>query len=104
MQEPMTSQSGNEDPVTLLSSDSSDDPVHRVVVTDKGSQTHRAGVVIQGVPPLGVVDIGAEITIVGDELLQKVASANRLNKSRFKHLDKTPRTYDQQVVKLNGRM
>ena len=39
---------------------------------------------------------------MGRELVQKVALANWLKNSKFKPPDKTPHTYDQQVIKLNG--
>ena len=59
---------------------------------------------VQGVPGEGVIDTGAEITILGGELFRKVVSANRLKKRDFKPPDKTPRTYNQQVFSLDGRI
>ena len=75
-----------------------------VTVTDKGSKTHKAHVVVQGVPAQGVIDTGAEITIMGGDLFRQVAAASKLKKSQFKAPDKTPRTYNQQTFHLDGRI
>ena len=92
-------------PHDFLHSDSDDDVSCKMVtIMDKGGKTQRARVSVQGVPAEGVIDTGAEITIMGRELFRKVASANRLRKSEFKPPDKTPRTYNQQVFSLDGRI
>ena len=41
---------------------------------DKGSSPQCARVLVQGVPADGIVDSGAEITIMGAELFKRVAS------------------------------
>lgn len=82
--------------MTYLESDSDDNVVNLVHVTDRGSVPHRAKVLIQGVPAHGVIDTGADITIMGGELFKMVASVNKLKKSKFKKPDKTP-PYDQQT-------
>ena len=93
------------DPRDLLHSDSDNEAnCGMVLVADKGGRTQRAKVLVQGVPTDGVVDTGAEITIIGGDLFRKVAAANRLKKNEFKSPDKTPRTYDGQVFSLDGRI
>lgn len=59
---------------------------------------------IQGIPAYGVLDSGADITIIGGELFKKVASGARLKKRNFKKADRVPHTYNQQPFKLDGRM
>ena len=90
------------DPLSLL--DSSDSDVNVVRVNDRGSKPQFAEVLIQGVPATGVIDTGADITIIGGERFQKVAAAARLKKRDFKRADKIPRTYDQQTFILHGKM
>ena len=60
-----TSQAPKEDPRALLHSDSDSEHVQMVTITDQGSKTHRARVMVQSVPAEGVIDTGAEITILG---------------------------------------
>ena len=57
---------------------------------------------IHGVPVIGLVDIGADITIMGQEIF-KVASVARLKKN-LKKPDKTPYAYNQQSFSLDGMM
>ena len=66
-----------EDPLHFLASDSESDSggVNLVRVADKGSIPQGANVFLQGVPAVGVVDSGADITIVGSELFKQVAAA-----------------------------
>ena len=45
------------------------------MVTDKGSRAQHARVSISGVPANRVIDTGADITIIGDELFAWVAAA-----------------------------
>ena len=59
---------------------------------------------IQGVPAYGIVDSGANITILGSELFKKVATVAKLKKKDFKPADKTPHNYDRQPFSLDGRM
>lgn len=90
------------DPLSLLYSSDSDVCVVRV--NDRGMKPQFAEVLIQGVPATGVIDTGADITIIGGELFQKMAAAARLKKRDFKIADKVPRTYDQQTFALHGEM
>ena len=78
--------------------------VKMVRVTDQGSITQCVKVQVQGVPAYGLIDSGADITIIGGALFKKVATIARLKKRNFKKPDKTPRTYDQQPFQLDGRM
>jgi hypothetical protein len=75
-----------------------------VRVEDKGSHPMCARVSIQGVPAYGIVDSGADITILGSELFKKVAAVAKLKKKDFKPADKTPHNYDRQPFSLDGRM
>jgi hypothetical protein len=51
-----------------------------ITVTDCSGKIHRARVMIQGVPADGVIQTGAEIAILGQELFRKMASVNLLKK------------------------
>ena len=59
---------------------------------------------ITGVPAVGLVDTGADITIMGSELFKKVAAVAGLKKRQFKPADKQPHTYDRHQFKLDGRL
>ena len=89
----------------LFSSEDDESPnVDLVRLQDGGSQAQCARVGIQGVPAYGVIDNGADITIIGGSLFARVASAAHLKKRDFKKPDKTPRNYDQRPFTLDGRM
>ena len=94
-----------EDPLQyLFSSDSDDAGALQVRVCDKGSKSHCVRVSVQRVPMEGVVDSGADITIIGGEMFKRVASVAKLRKKDFKPPDRTPRNYDQQPFRVDGRM
>ena len=95
---------GSPDPYDLLfSSDSEgEEAVKQIVVADKGSKAQHARVSVQGVPANGVIDTGADITIMGGELFARVAAAARLRKKDFRKPDKTPRTYVREPFHLDG--
>ena len=59
---------------------------------------------IAGVPAVGLVDTGADITIMGSELFKKVATVAGLEKQQFKPMDKQPHTYDRCQFKLDGQL
>ena len=59
-----------ENPLAFLYSDDDSDGVRVVRIHDRGSKPRRVAVDLQGVPATGVVDSGADITIVGAELLR----------------------------------
>ena len=92
------------DPIDLLLSLSEEETVHEVRIADKGSVPQSASVLVQGVPADGIIDSGADITIVGGDLFRKVAAVAGLKKHDFKKADRTPRTYDQKTFTLDGRM
>lgn len=85
----------------MSSSDSEGDTVH---VQDGGSNTRCVRVLIQGVPAVGIIDSGADITIMGGALFKKVTAVARLRKRDFHKADKIPRGYDQRPFHLDGRM
>ena len=90
----------------LYSSDEEKEAEVSVVeVRDHVSHPQCARVEIQGVPVFGVIDSGADITIIGGNLLRRVASvAKLLRKKDLKPADKVPRNYDQRPFTLHGRM
>jgi len=92
------------DPVSLLYSSKSDSSVDTVRVCDQGSRPQYVNIEIQGVSTSGVIDTGADITIMGGELFKKIAKAAKLKKKDFKQADRTPCTYDRKQFKLHGRM
>ena len=75
-----------------------------VRVVDKGSAPQCVRVQVQGVPAYGLIDSGADITIMGGTLFKKVATVTKLKKRDFMKADKVPRTYDQRPFQLDGRM
>ena len=95
-----------EDPYMFLLSDSEeeDNTVSLVRVQDGGSKSQAAQVEVAGVPAYGIVDTGANITIMGPELFKKVAMVAKLKKRQFKEADKVPHTYDRHQFKLDGRL
>ena len=96
-----------ESPLDLLYSSDEDADSHTVRsvrVADMGSRPKCVKVAIQGVPAFGVVDSGADITIMGGDLFKKVAAGAKLRKRDFRKSDKSPRTYNRQPFTLDGRM
>ena len=71
---------------------------------DQGSKPRCAKVEVQGVPMFGILDTGADITIMGSALFKKVAAAAKLRKRDFKKPDRSPQGYDGQPFTLDGRM
>ena len=92
------------DPLDLLYSSSEDSDIRTVRVSDQGSHSKCLKVQVQGEPAYGIIDSGADLTIMGGKLFKKVAAAARLKRRDFKKADKTPRTYDRKPFTLNGRM
>lgn len=70
---------------------------------DGGSCSQHVDVEINSVPVNGVIDSGANITIMGGELFRKVATVADFKK-KIKKPDKTPHNYDQSPFKLDGQM
>ena len=88
----------------LLSSSDEEADVCTVQIDDKGSMPQCVPVQLQGVPVYGVIDTGADITILGGSLFKKVATIAKLKKRDFHPADKTPRNYDQRPFQLDGRL
>ena len=60
--------------------------------------------VVTWVSVTGLVDSGADITIMGGELFKCIAVATKLRKWELKRADKTPRTYEQRISTLHGHL
>ena len=56
----------------------------------------------QGIPTLGVIDSGTDITITGGILFKKVAAVAK--SERVRRPDKNPRNYDHTSFTLDGRI
>ena len=80
------------DPLNYLLSDTEDeDNVLRANLRDQGSNPKGVKVNIQGVLAIGLVDSGADITIMGALLFLKVAMVAHLRKRDLKTADKVPK-------------
>ena len=88
----------------LYSSDSDGGEIQTVRVEDRGSKPRHVSVQVEGVPAEGVIDTGADITIIGGDLFRRVAAVARLKKKNLKEADKIPRTYDQRPFSLDGKI
>ena len=99
--QPSPREEEGEDPLAFLYSSSDEDVIRQVRVRDTGSLTQRVKLFIQ---VYGILDSGADITIIGGKLFKKVAMAARLKKKDFMKPDKMHRTYDQKAFRLDGRM
>ena len=75
-----------------------------VRVCDQGSRPQYVNIEIQRVPTSGLIDTGADITIMGGELFKMIAKAAKLKKRDFKQADHTSCTYNRKQFKLHGRM
>ena len=99
---------GGLNPMDFLFSDSSDSDdggeVRAVRVDDGGSRPRCVRLQIQGVPVVGILDSGSDITIMGGALFKKVATAAKLKRKGLKQSDKVPRTYTHKPFILDGRM
>ncbi len=73
-------------------------------MSDKGSHSQFARILIEGVPADGIVDTGADITIMGKDLFAQVAAVAWLRKKDFWKVDKIPRAYDNKTFQLDGCM
>ena len=87
-----------------MESDLSDDreQVLQIRGDDKGSLPHCIKVEVQGVPMYGIVDSGANITIIGGQMFKKVATVTKLKRRDFKVAYKQLRNYDQKPFELHG--
>ena len=95
-----------EDPLDFLHPDTDEESgdVKTVRIQDRGSRPREVLVEVQGVQATGIIDTGADISIMGPELFKQVAAVARLRKSAFKKPDKTPYTYDHRPFTLDGKL
>ena len=77
VEQPLQAGDRGDDQVGYLCSSDNSDEFQQVRVNDQGSRPRRAQVLIQDVPVEGIVDTGADITIKGGDLFEKVASVAR---------------------------
>ena len=93
---PLLCVKGGDTPVTdsldFLLSDSGEEDIKRIEVKDGGSCAKGVQVTVQGVPAVGLVDSGSDMSIVSAELFEKVATTAHLRKRDLKPVDKVPRT------------
>ena len=93
------------DPMDFLqSSDSKDGNECAVRVQDKGSKPRTVTVDVQEVPAKGIIDSGADVTIMNGQLFEKVAAVAHLKKRSFKKPDRVPFTYDHKPFALDGKV
>ena len=87
---------GQLNPLKYLLSDSDDEKPHVGVIRipDGGSKCQYAKVVVGGVPLYGIVDSGADITIMGSNAFKQVATVVEPQKQDFKPPDKAPKNYN----------
>ena len=74
-----------DDPMSYLhSSDDSDEEskIKSIRVSYEGSRPRRALVEVQGIPAYGIVDTGADISIMGAKLFKTIAAAIKMKKRR----------------------
>ena len=102
--EPIRPPMGSVDPLLYLYSSDSEGQVDTIRVNDEGSRPQYVNVEIQGVPTSGIIDTGADITIMGGELFKKVAFTAKLRKKNFHKPDRTPHTYDRKPFQLHGKI
>ena len=104
--ESVTRWATEKDPLTFLYSDSDDDTgnIRQVTVSYKGSQVKCTKVSIKGVLAYGILDTGADITIIGGALFKKVAAVAKLRKRPFQEPDKTPYNYNGKAFNLHGKI
>ena len=76
----------------------------QIRINDKGSCQQYVDVLLGDVPVRGVIDSGADITIIGGELFRKVAATARLKKKQLQRPDGIPHTYDRRPFSLDGKV
>ena len=95
---------GSVDPLLYLYSSDSEGQVDTIRVNDEGSKPQYVNVDLQGVPTSRIINIEANIMIMGGELFKKVATTARLKKKDFCKPDCTPNTYDRKTFQSHGKM
>ncbi len=78
--------------------------MNTIQLEDSGSVPKCVPLLVQGVPVTGLIDTGADLSIMGGELFKTVAVAAKLRKKDLHKADKTPKTYDGKTFKLHGRL
>ena len=86
----------------LYSSDSEDGSVIIVRIEDNRSQPRKVTVDLQDLTVSGMIDSGADITIMNGDVSKKVAAIGWLSNRAFKPADKIPYGYDSIPFKLDG--
>lgn len=77
------------DPAHYLMSDThEEESVNQITVSDNGSHSRCAKVRVEGVPMYGLLDTGADITIIGGTLFKKVAIVGKLKKRDLRKPDR----------------
>ena len=104
MSEPILPPMGSVDPLLYLYSSDLEGQADTIRVNDEGSRPQYVNVEIQGVSTSGIIDTGADITIMGGELFKKVACTAKLRKKNFHKPDRTPHTYDRKPFQLHGKI
>ena len=89
---------------SYLLSSNSDSGVRQVRIDDEGSRQQHVEVLLAGVPVRGVIDSGADITIMGGELFCRVAAATRMKRKQLYAPDRIPTTYDWRPFTLDGKV
>ena len=84
----------------LYSLESDNGSVCVVHVEDRGKKPHAVVVDFHGVSAQGIINNGTDITIIDNDLFQRIATVAHLKKSAFKMPDKIPITYDQKPLHL----
>ena len=74
-----------------------------VDVADDGSP-QSATVKIEGVPVMGIIDTGSDITIISGDMFKTVIAKAGLKKEEFKTTNKQAFTYNKQQNTLDGQM
>ena len=94
------------DPTSYLTSGSDSDHsiVNVVRIRATGSRPRCVKVEVQGISMYGIVDSGADITIMGGEMLKRSAREARLKRRHFQKPDQVPLTYDHRPFAIDGRM
>ena len=70
----------------------------------RGSLLRKITVDLQGLPVMGLIDSGADITIMNGDVFKKVAAIAWVKKKAFKATNKTPYGYDNKPFTLNGQI
>ena len=65
---------------------------------------HSATVKIEGVPIMGIIDTGSDITIISGNMFKIVIVKAGLKKEEFKTANKQAFTYNKQWITLDGQM